>query len=39
MELKDLLRGIETIQVCADPEMEITDVCYDSRQVRPGARL
>ncbi len=37
MKLKDLLRGIETIQVCADPEMEITDVCYDSRQVRPGA--
>jgi len=36
MKLKDLLQGLEPLELHADPEQEITGVCYDSRQVQPG---
>lgn len=36
MKLKDLLCGIEIIDSTASPEMEISGVCYDSRQTAPG---
>ena len=37
MKLKDVLRDIPALELHADPETEITDVCYDSRKVTPGA--
>ncbi len=37
MIFKDLLSGIETRGVSGDVGVEVTDVAYDSRQVRPGA--
>ena len=37
MKLKDILRDIPTLELRASPELEITDVCYDSRKVGPGA--
>ncbi len=37
MKLKDILHNLDLIQVQADLECEITDVCYDSRQVKPGS--
>jgi len=36
MKLKDLLQGLEILELCADPELEITGVSYDSRRVKPG---
>ena len=36
MKLKDILQGIEVLELNADPELEITGICYDSRQVKPG---
>ncbi|MBE6980806.1 MAG: UDP-N-acetylmuramoyl-L-alanyl-D-glutamate--2,6-diaminopimelate ligase [Ruminococcaceae bacterium] len=36
MKLKDLTAGLDITAVCADLEMEITGVTYDSRKVRPG---
>ena len=36
MKLKDLLRDLEVLELHADPELEITGVSYDSRQVKPG---
>ena len=36
MKLKDLLPGVEILDVHADLEMPITGVTYDSRKVRPG---
>ena len=36
MKLSDLLQGLEPLAVCADLNQEITGVCYDSRQVKPG---
>lgn len=36
MKLKELLEGIEILSAGADLETEIAQVCYDSRQVRPG---
>lgn len=36
MKLKELLEGIEILSANADLETEIAQVCYDSRQVRPG---
>ena len=36
MKLKDLLNGIEVLELCADPELEIGHVAYDSRKVQPG---
>ncbi len=37
MELKDLLKDIEVTELRAPEDMEITDVCYDSRKVTSGA--
>ncbi|HHU23330.1 MAG TPA: UDP-N-acetylmuramoyl-L-alanyl-D-glutamate--2,6-diaminopimelate ligase [Clostridiales bacterium] len=36
MKLKDILKDIEIIEFCADPEMEIGGICYDSRHVKTG---
>ena len=36
MKLKDLVRNIKVLAMTADPETEITGVCYDSRKVQPG---
>ena len=36
MKLKDLLNGIKVLELCADPELEIAHVAYDSRKVQPG---
>ena len=36
MKLKDLLSGAAVRQLCADGEMEISGVSYDSRLTRPG---
>ncbi len=36
MRLKELLEGIPVLSATADLEMEISDVCYDSRAVKPG---
>ncbi len=36
MKLKDLLHGIEVLELHADPELEISHVAYDSRKVQPG---
>lgn len=36
MKLKTLLEGIEVVELCADPEMEVTGVCLDSRQAQSG---
>ncbi len=39
MKLKELLQGVDVLNMQADPEMEITDVVYDSRKkdVKPGS--
>ena len=37
MKLSELLRDIEVLENHAPADTEITDVCYDSRQARPGA--
>lgn len=36
MKLKELLVGLKVLSATADMETEITNVSYDSRQVRPG---
>ena len=36
MKIKDLLEGIEVLELHADEEMEISGICYDSRQAAPG---
>ena len=36
MKLMDLVKGLDA-RICADPNMEITSVAYDSRKVTPGA--
>lgn len=36
MKLKELLRGVRTVSVNADPETEIAGVYDDSRKVKPG---
>ena len=36
MKLKDILQDLEVLELQADPELEITGICYDSRQVKPG---
>ena len=36
MKLKELLKDMQVLELCADPELEITGVSYDSRQVKPG---
>ncbi|MBR2311437.1 MAG: UDP-N-acetylmuramoyl-L-alanyl-D-glutamate--2,6-diaminopimelate ligase [Oscillospiraceae bacterium] len=37
MKLKELLSGVEVIKASVDFEMEISQVCYDSRKVTPGS--
>ncbi len=37
MKLKDLLHSIETLEVHADLDMDVSSIAYDSRQVTPGA--
>ncbi len=37
MKLSELLRDIDVAEVRAPADMEITDVCYDSRKAAPGA--
>ena len=36
MKLQELLKGIEVIECTASPELEISGVSADSRQVQPG---
>ena len=36
MKLKDILRDIEYIDFAADADLEISGICYDSRQSAPG---
>ncbi len=36
MKLKDVLNDLQTERLCADPELEISGICCDSRAVRPG---
>ncbi len=36
MKLKELLSGLDIIEMHADGEMEISDISYDSRQAAPG---
>ena len=37
MKLKQLLTGVDVIRSTADMDMEIGQVCYDSRKVTPGS--
>lgn len=37
MKLKELLRGIPVLESTADPELDIEDVCYDSRKAGKGS--
>ena len=37
MKLKDLLKDIPVLELKADPELEITNVYYDSRKVTEGS--
>ena len=37
MKLKHLLKDVPVLAVCADPEMEITAMAYDSRKVTEGS--
>ena len=37
MRLDTLLSGIDVLELHADPALEISDVCYDSRACAPGA--
>ena len=37
MRLETLLSGIDVLELHADPALEISDVCYDSRKSTPGA--
>lgn len=36
MKLKELLKDIPVVGITADPELEIQDICYDSRKASPG---
>lgn len=37
MKLKELWKGIRVLESTADPELDIEDICYDSRKVRKGS--
>ena len=37
MKLKDLLKDIAVLELCADPELEIDHIAYDSRKVTSGS--
>ncbi len=36
MKLKDLIQELKILAMNADPETEISDICYDSRKACPG---
>ena len=36
MKLKDILTGIDVLEVTADPALDIADISYDSRRTLPG---
>ena len=36
MKLQELLKGIEILECKADPDMEVSGVCFDSRAAKPG---
>lgn len=36
MKLADLLKGVAVRELKAPPELEIEDICYDSRRAAPG---
>ena len=36
MKLKELFASVEVLELRADPETELTGVCYDSRAAKPG---
>ena len=36
MKLRDLIKDIEILECCADPETEIRGISYDSRKTQPG---
>ena len=36
MKLREILKNISITELRADPDTEISGVCYDSRLVRPG---
>jgi len=36
MKLKNILQDIDIISMNADPELEISDICYDSRAAKEG---
>ena len=37
MKLSQLLKGLDIVELAAPPELEISDVAYDSRKASPGA--
>lgn len=37
MKLRDLLRDVEVLELHADEQLEVTDICYDSRRAAPGS--
>ena len=37
MKLKDILKDIKVIKQTADPQLEISDIVYDSRKAAPGS--
>ncbi len=37
MKLKELLKDVPVTKLCADAQMEIGSVCYDSRKAAPGS--
>lgn len=37
MKLKELLEGLDVLEITADLEQEITHIAYDSRKVTPGS--
>lgn len=37
MKLTELIEEIEVIKIWGDPDIEITDVCFDSRKVKAGS--
>ncbi|MCG8457451.1 MAG: Mur ligase domain-containing protein, partial [Holophagales bacterium] len=36
MKLKDVIAGLETVEVVGDLSVDVSDVTYDSRRVEPG---
>ena len=36
MKLSKILAGVDVLGMTADPDMEVRDLCYDSRRTQPG---